>query len=209
MAQAHALLRLGVVIVSKRLGSREIDVVVVVFSGGGLALRLHRNDSVGGGGAVMVRRFHFGIDGDEVEVDFREGVVTSGVEIGAFRVGRSRKEPGSGFGFISGDVSISMVRVREVRAVVVDGGVVVVEGGDRDAFMAAGEGVGGVDVVVAGEAEDRSVGLAGDVSGGLLADFAEGDARVAGGELVGGVDFGVAGETEEGRVRAAEQGGCR
>ena len=73
--------------------------------------------------------------------------------------------------------------------------------------MAGGEGVGGVNIAVAGETERSGVGLAGDVSGGLLADLAEGDARVAGGELVGGVDLGVARGAEEGGVRAAVEGG--
>jgi len=58
--------------------------------------------------------------------------------------------------------------------------------------VAAGEGVGRVDVAVAGEAEHGGVGLAGDVRGRLLADLAERYAWVARGELVGGVDLGVA-----------------
>ena len=73
--------------------------------------------------------------------------------------------------------------------------------------MAAGEGIGGVDVAVARDAECGGVGLARDVSGSLLADLAHPDACVAGGELVGGVDLGVAWDAQEGGVCPAEE--CR
>lgn len=88
-----------------------------------------------------------------------------------------------------------------------DGVYGLVEGRDREALVAAGEGIGRVDVAVAGEAERGGVGLAGDVRGRLLAYLAERYARVARGELVGGVDLRVAGSAEEGGVRAAVQGG--
>ena len=48
--------------------------------------------------------------------------------------------------------------------------------------MVGGEGVGGVNIVVAGDAERSGVILVGDMSGGLLVDLAEGYARVVGGE---------------------------
>lgn len=74
-----------------------------------------------------------------------------------------------------------------------DGVYRLVEGRDRETLVAAGEGVGGVDVTVAGEAEHGGVSLAGDVRGRLLAYLAERNAWVARGELVGSVDLGIAG----------------
>lgn len=77
------------------------------------------------------------------------------------------------------------------------------EGGDGDALMAAGEGVGGVDVGIAGGAEGGSVGFADDDGGGSLTDLAEPSASVAGGQAVGAVNGGIAGAAEEGSVGAA------
>lgn len=74
--------------------------------------------------------------------------------------------------------------------------------------MAASEWVGRVDITVAGDAECRGVGLAGDVSRGLLADFTDPDAAVTRREFVSSMDLGVAAYTEEGRVSAAEESGC-
>ncbi|GER34407.1 arginine/serine-rich zinc knuckle-containing protein 33, partial [Striga asiatica] len=115
--------------------------------------------------------------------------------------GVGKEEPGGGLGLLLGEVLGGGLGC--------GGGCGVVEGGKREALVAAGEGVGGVDVAVAGGAEGGGVGLAGDGGGGLLADLADPDARVAGRELVGGVDVGVAGEAEEGGVGAAEHGGRR
>jgi hypothetical protein len=121
----------------------------------------------------------------------------------------SREQPGSGLSFFVADVSIGVgeeaIVVEEVNGL--DGLDRFEERNDREAFMAASEGISGVDVAVAGEAESGGISLAGDVSGSLLADLAEGDARVTGGEFVGGVDLGVAGGAEEGGVRAAVEGG--
>lgn len=70
--------------------------------------------------------------------------------------------------------------------------------------MTAGKGVNRVDISVAGGAEGSSVGIAGDGSRSLLADFAEPDTWVArAGESV---DLEVAAEAEEGSVMAAEEG---
>ena len=70
-----------------------------------------------------------------------------------------------------------------------------------------GEGVGGVNIVVAGDAERSGVVLIGDMSGGLLVDLAEGYARVVGGELVGSMDLGVTRGAEEGGVGATVEAG--
>lgn len=111
------------------------------------------------------------------------------------------EQPRSCLGFFGADVSVV---VEEVNGRVDDG---FVERCDGDALVAGSEGVDGVDVTVAGEAEGGGVGLACEVSGGLFADLAEGEAGVAGGEHVGGVDLGVAGGAEEGGVRRAVEGG--
>ena len=73
--------------------------------------------------------------------------------------------------------------------------------------MAASEGVGGVDVAVARDAEGGGVGLTGDASRSLLADLAHPDALVAGRQLVGAVDLGVASYAEEGGVGSTEENG--
>lgn len=101
------------------------------------------------------------------------------------------EEPGSSFGFFGADVSIWIGFGEELLLAVV------VESVERDAFVAASEGIGGVDVVVAGDAESSGVCFACDVSRSLFTDFAECDAVMAGGEFVGGVDVGVTGDTEE------------
>jgi len=77
---------------------------------------------------------------------------------------------------------------------------------DGDALVAAGEGVGGVDIAIAGKAERGGVGFTGHMRGRLLAHLAEHDARVARCELVGGMNLRVTGAAEEGRVGAAVQG---
>ena len=79
-----------------------------------------------------------------------------------------------------------------------------VEGSDTKALVARGEGVGRVNIAVAGEVERSGVGLASDVSGGL----AKGYTRVARGELVGGVTVAVEGGGG-GLVRIAELGSQR
>lgn len=95
------------------------------------------------------------------------------------------EEPGSSFGFFGADVSIWIGFGEELLLAVM------VESVERDAFVAAGEGVSGVDVVIAGDAESGGVCFACHVSGCLFTDFAECDTVVAGGEFVGGVDVGV------------------
>ena len=57
--------------------------------------------------------------------------------------------------------------------------------------MSASKRVGGVDVTVAGNTESGCIGLASDVSGRLLADFADPNSSVTRGELVRRTDFGV------------------
>lgn len=139
-----------IVTVSKRFGVREIDVDIGVVFCGGFAMRLHRHDSVCcATGTVLLWRVCFSVYGDEIDacvVDFMEGIVR-GVEIGAFRVRRSLEQPGSCFSFFVGDVSI-VFGVGKERLVAV-----VIEGCERDAFVAACEGISGVDVVVAGDTE--------------------------------------------------------
>lgn len=75
--------------------------------------------------------------------------------------------------------------------------------------MAAGEGVGGVDVAIAGAAEDGGVRLASDGSGSLLAHLAHPHAlvlhhrrRYLGGGIV---QLGVASHAHETGVGAAEE----
>ena len=83
----------------------------------------------------------------------------------------------------------------------------VVEGQHGNPLVAASEGIGGVDIAVASDAEGGSVGLAGDMSWSVLADLAYPDPGVAGGELVGGVDLGITADTQKGGVGAAEKSG--
>lgn len=96
------------------------------------------------------------------------------------------------------------VRDEEANGVRFNGGRVE-EGDDREALVAAGEGIGGVDVGVARHAEGGGVGSARDTSRSLLADLAHPDALVARSQLVGAVDLGVATHAEEGRVGSAEE----
>ena len=70
--------------------------------------------------------------------------------------------------------------------------------------MSASERVSGVDVPVTSDAESRRIGLAGDVSRRLLADFTHPNPSMTRGELVGRVDFGVAVGAEKRRVSPAE-----
>lgn len=79
------------------------------------------------------------------------------------------------------------------------------EGDDGEALVAAGEGVGGVDVGVARDAEGSRVGSARDAGRSLLADLAHPDSLVARSQLVGAVDLGVAADAEERRVGSAEE----
>ena len=81
----------------------------------------------------------------------------------------------------------------------------IVEGHDGQTLVAASEGISGMDVGVARDAQHGGVGLARNGGGSLLADLTHPDALVPGGELVGAVDFAVAGAAEEGGVRAAEE----
>ena len=66
---------------------------------------------------------------------------------------------------------------------------------DRDALVVAGEGVGGVDIAVAGEAESGDIGLVGHMRRRLLAHLTEHDMRVGRRELVGGMNLRVRSES--------------
>lgn len=96
------------------------------------------------------------------------------------------------------------VRDEEANGVRFNGGRVE-EGDDREALVAAGEGIGGVDVGVTRDAEGGGVGSASDAGRSLLADLAHPDALVARSQLVGAVDLGVAAHAEKGRVGSAEE----
>lgn len=85
------------------------------------------------------------------------------------------------------------------------GGGRIVEGLNGGAVVAAGEGIDGVGIGVAGGAKGGSVGIAGDGGRSLIADLTEPDTWVArAGE---GVELGVAAKAEEDGVVAAEEGG--
>ena len=66
---------------------------------------------------------------------------------------------------------------------------------DRDALVAAGEGVGEVDITVSGEVESGGVVLASHMRRHLLAHLAERDTRVARPELVGNMNLRVRSES--------------
>ena len=80
---------------------------------------------------------------------------------------------------------------------------------DRDALVAAGEGVGIVNIAVTGEAEsgrERQRRPCKSHASRLLALLAERDTRVVQHELVGGMNLRVIGAAEECRVGATVQG---
>nr|GMC93227.1 hypothetical protein Iba_chr05bCG0340 [Ipomoea batatas] len=116
------------------------------------------------------------------------------------------------FGGIPGNrnIDIGIARVRRERISSEGGGLKrrlgggVVEGRDRDALVALSQGIGGVDVVVARDAEGGRVRLARDASGDLLADLAHPDAPVGPGRTARVVHRSVARNAHEGGVGPAE-----
>ncbi|GAB2291498.1 hypothetical protein Dimus_025752 [Dionaea muscipula] len=182
-----------------------------------------RDDAVAGSGvdvAVMVLRLDVQIRRRVIEIEQRVHVRVEEIsgELGAARVG---DEPGVGSIIVAAGLVVAVAVGVFVVGVVFLGGGGGGRGGlgegvgggeerdDGEALVAASERVGGVDVVVAGDAEGGGVSLAGDSGGSLLADLAHPDSVVAGGELVGGVDLGVAGAAEEGGIGTAEEEGRR
>lgn len=71
--------------------------------------------------------------------------------------------------------------------------------------MAAGQGIGRVDIAVASDAERGGVRLASEAGGCLLAHFAHPHPLVARPEFASGMHFGITPHAEKSRIRAAEE----
>lgn len=211
--------------ISVEFGARKFHVEAVVIQQRRLTntLALNGYNSVITG-TILLPSFQFRLPGPIIHIQIRIHV-REDKPIGISILTRHhliiivivvREQPGGSLGLFPADVTIPVL-IGDVMVVQeANGGCGfdtrrgvngVVEGGDRNAIVTAGERVGRVDVAVTRDTEGGGVSLAGDVGGGMLADLAEEDPRVAGRELVGSVDLGVAAQAEEGGVGSAEEGG--